>query len=437
MPTKRFRRVALIVVVLAAALWTGTPNAWAGGKILWQYLDDGCHNLDEAHGVAVADSMVFTTGVHTSCPAQGGENFLVRAHEPKHGDVPWEDLYDGAGQADRGLAVAAVSGTVVGAGYVTNVAGNKDFFVRAYDDVTGQIAWTDQFDAAGGDDVARTVAIHGSLVFAAGYVTTGGQQHIAVRAYDLASGGLVWHDQATETSGAFSLVPGKGRVFVVGSTYSTSWDLFLRAYDESSGARLWTKRYDNAGAEQDGYAVASVSGIVAAVGTDTDVNGSLVMMVRAYRADTGKFAWMSTYAAPGGEAQGLAAAAANGEVFAAGYGDVPVVRALDARTGGLLWEDISNKLGAFGVAQAVTEYKGEVFTGGYVYSQSGNSYFDVRAYNEVAGIRQWENFTNLGFMGESDQALGVAADGRRAFAAGSGVPNAMNGSDELVRAYLR
>jgi outer membrane protein assembly factor BamB len=99
-----------------------------------------------------------------------------------------------------------------------------------------------------------------------------------------------------------------------------------------------------------------------------------------------------------------------------------LVRAYDAGTGAVLWTDRFDSTG-FDQALAIAADAGRVFAAG----QGGdNQDFLVRAYDAATGTLLWQDQFDGGGL---DVALAVAAQSGRVFAAGSG------GTQFLVRAY--
>jgi outer membrane protein assembly factor BamB len=99
-----------------------------------------------------------------------------------------------------------------------------------------------------------------------------------------------------------------------------------------------------------------------------------------------------------------------------------LVRAYDAGTGAVLWTDRFDSTG-FDQALAIAADAGRVFAAG----QGGaNQDFLLRAYDAATGTLLWQDQFDGGGL---DVALAVAAQSGRVFAAGSG------GTQFLVRAY--
>src|SRR5947208_13588718 len=85
------------------------------------------------------------------------------------GTLLWQDEFDLAGRADAGFAVTTAGGRAFAAGRATNQAGNADFLVRAYDAATGALLWQDVVGSPFLDS-AEAVTAGGGRVVASGVV---------------------------------------------------------------------------------------------------------------------------------------------------------------------------------------------------------------------------------------------------------------------------
>ena len=125
---------------------------------------------------------------------------FVRAYVADTGRVLWTDVYN-KGRDDLPQAIAASSAAVVVAGYGGNTRtppiGGLDFLVRAYEPGTGSVLWEDRVDSGFDiDDAAWAVTTDANRVFVAGTSSTSSEWiSVFVRAYDAASGTLLWATQ--------------------------------------------------------------------------------------------------------------------------------------------------------------------------------------------------------------------------------------------------
>jgi glucose dehydrogenase len=236
----------------------------AGGDLVWEDHADTAGGADGINALAVRSGLVFAAGFDTN--TAGNRDFLVRAYDAHSGSLLWKDRVDTAGDADRAFALAAGAGQVFAAGFGTNVDGNQDFLVRAYDPQTGALRWEDQRDPAGFNDVAEALAVRGGQVFAAGSgERAAGNQDFLVRAYEVKSGTLRWEDRADKAGlndAAFALAVEGGLVFAAGfgTNAAGNQDFLIRAYQTKDGALVWEDQVDLAGLDDAALALAAGGG---------------------------------------------------------------------------------------------------------------------------------------------------------------------------------
>jgi hypothetical protein len=207
----------------------------SSGAVLWTDQWDLAGKNDMANALAVSGNRVFVTGFGTN--ASGNIGWLVRAYDASSGAVLWTDQWDLAGGHSYALALDVSGNRVFVAGFDTNASGNWNWLVRGYDAGTGAVLWTDQRDLAGKDDSVNALAVSGNQVFVTGDGTNlSGNRDWLVRAYDASTGAVLWTDQwdlAGKGDNASSLAVSGNRVFVAG--YGTNASGFgnwlVRAYE--------------------------------------------------------------------------------------------------------------------------------------------------------------------------------------------------------------
>src|SRR5262249_22588589 len=134
-----------------------------------------------------------------------------------------------------------------------------DYATVAYDASSGARLWARRYDGPGnGLDAAHALGVSpdGAEVFVTGPSagSTSGLDYATV-AYDASSGARLWARRydgpgnGLDAAHALGVSPDGSKVFVTGnSAGSTSFDDYATvAYDASSGARLWARRYDGPG----------------------------------------------------------------------------------------------------------------------------------------------------------------------------------------------
>lgn len=359
-------------------------------------------------------------------------------------ELLWEDRFDTAGSIDVATAIVSDARRVYAAGYGVNAAGNFDFLVRTYSAKTGDVLWRDEFDMAGGDDAASSIATDGTHIFAAGRVASPGEDpDLLIRAYMARSGDFLWED-VFDVAGGFDealAVAADGRQVLVaggGTNAAGNFDFLVRAYDGRSGALLWRDQVDVAGSHDVAEAIATDGRRVFAAGGVTNALGDLDLAVRAYDARTGIGLWNDQFDAAGGSDAAKAIATDGTQVLVAGFatsatggGDF-LVRAYESKTGAIRWEDQVDKSGGGDTALAAATSHGRAYVTGFATSAAGDFDFLVRAYDARTGESSWED--QFDAMGRDDQAFAISSDGRRVFVAGAGT-NIAGDRDFILRAH--
>jgi outer membrane protein assembly factor BamB len=373
----------------ARASGSGKP-----GVLVWEDRYDV--GFDQAFAVAALKDRVFVSGFARKLRAQFPDSqrgFVVRAYDRHTGSLLWQDTADKGSDDFASGAVTDgkrlfVSGTALipGRGY--------DWLVRAYDPATGALLWEDVNDFAGGDDFSRGTAIAegNGLLFLGGFATNSrGDVDAVVRAYDASSGAVVWQDQV-DYGGPFgdlvtSLSVTGGRLFIAGvaSAVTTPFGLFVRAYDARTGTLLWERST-----------------------TDSAPQLFLYQNPRVIAHDGRIFVSTSLGA----------------EVPPA----VGFVQSYDARSGALLWQDQIRKGGNSGdFPEALDVHGGQLFvvgTGGRDclndVSPPSNCDTFVRSYAAATGTLLWER--EFDFSGVDDFATGIKAENGNVYVSSTGGP---------------
>ena len=130
-------------------------------------------------------------------PMMAGAQDPERNSTRSPGSLLWEDRVDQS-LFEQAFSSAAGKGRLFVAGFVSASNFQRDFVLRAYDLSTAALLWSDRVDGdRGGDDFAVAVVTDGDTVWAAGNITPiVGQpdRDWLVRAYDAATGSLIWQD---------------------------------------------------------------------------------------------------------------------------------------------------------------------------------------------------------------------------------------------------
>jgi WD40 repeat protein len=350
---------------------TTTYDALTGARLWGQRWDAPAGGVDTPTAIAVSsdDTKVIVTGA-SSTPDFQTTDFGTVAYDSATGAELWAAQYDGpVHDADTAVAGSfSPDGTRV---FVTGTSwglepGGEDFLTIAYDAGTGQPIWSARYDGRQRDrDHATALAVSpdGTKLFVTGW---GDEREFTASdyitlAYDTSTGQRLWKGVYTPNSGgsdestAIAVAPDGSTVYVTGeSTGLNAGDFLTIAYDPSTGARRWVRRYDGP-AKSDDRAVAialSPDGARVFVTGSSDHFPSFTEYdTVAYRASDGKALWARQYdggsyddataltVSPDGSSvivTGLSDVDDNGDYFTIAYG---------AASGDELWTDRYDGLG--------------------------------------------------------------------------------------------
>jgi hypothetical protein len=359
---------------------------------------------DEDVAVAIAGNIVITAG-YGLVSTDGDTWWIVSAFDLSSGALLWRDVF-GDPLNDYFPWQIAVSG---GRAFVTGLGGPAcrdalfyqfastfsgfpcDQVTRAYELRTGRVIWTIRHDGNGGVDGTTTVAALADMVYVGGFI--GGTQFVpsaplcantqpTVRAYDAASGLLVWEDVIEDPLGDGFVVKivARGRQVVAAIFNNEDW--LVRAYDAQSGVVSWSRTYSKLGHPPFGVwdgavhvAVDEQVVLVGGYGSSTEDFSSRDFTVNAYDAESGRLLWSDVFGSSTGadEANG-GVILANDQAFAFGFtrgaDDLPhwVVRAYGARTGKLRWQDrVDRESGPTGISIGLAEGGGILAAAGHAF----------------------------------------------------------------------
>jgi len=210
---------------------------------------------------------------------------------------------------DPVLGWAAVNGNlsfVAGSELADVVSDFERGLIAALDSRSGDLLWVEEGETATGHDGPRTgVSFLGPLVLSKGVVVAGGGRQLAgptpgvptpegvVRAYDQKTGALLWSKRID--GGNATLVAASGGIAFAGTTVGTAEEpsIQLNAYDLLSGAPLWDEDY---GADENARLAALVTtGRRVVLVASQDGPGMHDIAVRVHDTKTGDFLFGDVY----------------------------------------------------------------------------------------------------------------------------------------------
>ena len=236
----------------------------------------------------------------------------IAAADASSGSVLWENDYAGpAGTRFGGRDVAtSPDGSTV---YVTG-DGPEGYSTLALDASTGQRIWQRRYAGpAGGSGYARALALTpdgATLLVTGGSAAANERTDFATLAYDASTGAQLWvrrydgpgaRRHGNDAANAIAVSPDGATAYVTGSSAGslTNLDHATIAYDTATGRRIWTHRYDGPDSQIDGASAIAVGPDGAAVFVTGSTDGFLQYgykyVTAAYDASTGAELWRTRF----------------------------------------------------------------------------------------------------------------------------------------------
>ena len=231
----------------------------ATGAQLWvkRYISPALQGFATSVAASPGGTAVFVTG-YSGSQTTGGYDYATVAYNPATGAQLWVKRYNGPAAADHAHSVTVASGkTVFVTGSSFGTGNGYDYATVAYSAATGAQLWVKRYNgAAGGSRGANSVAVSpdGKTVFVTGssYGGSATDFDYATVAYNAATGAQLWVKRYTGPGSgddqAYSVAasPDGTAVFVTGYSTGTTaggWTTPRSAYNATTGAQLWVKRY--------------------------------------------------------------------------------------------------------------------------------------------------------------------------------------------------
>jgi PQQ-like domain len=309
----------LAFVMLAGALLVGGSTAFAAqiasGDQRWASRYDGPVNDDDsADSIAVSPdgSIVFVSGTSAGID----DDYATVAYDAVTGVPLWTRRYNGPSNHDDRAADSVVSpdGSAL---FVTGTSLGSDTFddyaTVAFDASTGLLLWVRRYNGTGGgNDAASSVTVSpdSSMVFVTGTSRSPTPyDDYATVAYDASTGATAWVRRyggpgiGDDAATAITLTPDGSRIIVTGASPGETGtsDYATIAYDASSGAVEWFQRYNG---PSDGYDAPTVvvpspdGSRIFVTGESFDAETDLDYLTIAYDTSVGTALWARRYNGP-------------------------------------------------------------------------------------------------------------------------------------------
>jgi PQQ-like domain len=356
-------------------------------------------------------------------------------------------------QAHVTRVLVVVTGTVMLGALETAIAGSHAAVAAPSAQVAaapGAQLWAKRYNgSANGADSARSVAVNGSgtTVFVTGVSASKATgPDYATASYDAATGARLWvrryNGPADRSDEAHSVAvsPGGGPVYVTGVSRAvkSGTDYATIAYDATTGAQLWVRRYNgpaNGGDNASAVAVSPNGAAVFVTGFSkrtltTRRRGNTDYATVAYDAATGKQLWVARYNGTGNRedtAASLGVSPSGTTVFVTGTstgfssgGDYATV-AYNAATGRQLWvRRYDGPADSYDSASAlaVGPSGGKVVVTGLSSGRRSNDYATI-AYDAATGTQLWvRRYNGPGNSTDEAHSVAVSPSGKKVFVTG-------------------
>jgi len=221
------------------------------GATLWTERDRGGA---DANAMAVGGAAVFVTG---EAVIDGHRVYYTAAYDAGSGLKLWKRRYGARTSSGNAVATTPDGSVVFVTGESAGRSTSNDFATVAYDASTGSTLWVQRYNGPGNSDdnaYALGVSPDGSKVFVTGPSEGDGTlTDYATVAYNASAGDPRWATRyngganGLDVATALGVATDGATVFVTGASdgSSTAEDYATLAYNASTGATLWTRRYND------------------------------------------------------------------------------------------------------------------------------------------------------------------------------------------------
>jgi uncharacterized delta-60 repeat protein len=417
------------------------------GAPIWTNRYNGIGNGNDGVRAMTVDGSgnVFVTGQSIGLGGSSDNDYVTIKYS-NTGLPLWTNRFSGPNITDIATAITVdSSGNVIVTGYSSGVSNSGNDYLTIKYTSAGTALWTNRYNSGvnSSDEAVAVVADAAGNLFVAGRSLSGGISSYLTIAYS-GNGLPLWTNRydgpgANSVSVSGLAIDPSGNVFVTGAwPVGGSWDFATIAYS-GAGLTLWTNRYSGPGDNNDsasGVAVDS-SGHVIVTGTSMGITSYNDVVTIKYTS-TGATVWTNRYNGSGNANDQPAAVTVDGggnvivagTVFAVGSIDFATIKYSEA--GVALWTNLYGGIetGA-DFATAVVVAGGEkIIVAGY--SWNGTSYdFATIAYSS-AGLPLWTNRYNG--PGNADDRITSMALGNtgKVFVTGYSRSTGISGSEDYA-----
>ena len=323
--------------------WATVAYDAATGVRLWAARVAGDEGLDDFSWTVVtsADGSTVYVGGGVDDGAEMPGDALVVAYDAATGDERWRARYD-SGFYDGGFRLFRSPGgdRLFLAGGTRRGNDSMNYLalgIEAEDpEHLGDIVWSSFYASGQGHDEIRGAALSpdGTRLVVTGYSISGVVLDVNTAAFDTADGSLAWSARyngtrnAGDEAGGVAIAAGNAVVTMKGAEGTAGFDYATRAYDLATGAVVWTKYEGTPATPDSAYAITALGDAVYVTGYVPVPRGEIqpvfkiepaTMMTVSYDAATGNRRWIAQANNSGvGADIGVAIAAGGGKVYPAG-----------------------------------------------------------------------------------------------------------------------
>lgn len=228
----------------------------SSGNLLWQTSFNGILNLDdEALDICYMNGYIYVTGFVRDTINYYKDIILIKYDI--NGNLIWNKSYNGPGNFDDiGKKVLSDGqGNIYVGGTSYGIGTQEDYVLIKYNSV-GTRLWVQRYNGSANayDDFRdmKLDAFGNIYITGSSYGTSTGIDYCTIK-YSSLLGNILWESRYFNNSGSFNpdeaaalALDENNDVYVTGYSNETgqAYDIFTQKYSSSTGAQLWSKRYN-------------------------------------------------------------------------------------------------------------------------------------------------------------------------------------------------